>query len=54
MTMRDVLCLVCGRRGDFLFLYLRPSPSGGQHQAVGLCGRKRCEEGYNGPKEART
>jgi len=46
---RDLLCIVCGRRcGEKgQFLYLRPNPHGGQHQAMGLCGQ-RCGQAYAG------
>lgn len=51
MSDRDAICPACGRRGPWEVLFLRPSPAGGQHQAVGLCGRKRCAEVYEEHRE---
>lgn len=56
MSERDMLCLVCGRRCQgprAKFLYLRPSPTGGQHQAMGICGA-RCGRAYDGPRAQET
>lgn len=50
-AQRDVICPACGRRGPWEVAFLRPSPAGGQHQAVGLCGRKRCADAYEEHRE---
>lgn len=52
MTARDAKCLTCGRRGPWEVVYLKPNPSGGQHEAMGLCSAK-CRREY-ASEERRT